>query len=56
MPERFAIAQVAPRALEDEYDVGRSPDELSRELAARGHRVLLLAPSKSPGWCASRAS
>jgi predicted metal-dependent phosphoesterase TrpH/glycosyltransferase involved in cell wall biosynthesis len=48
VPERFAIAQVAPRALEDEYDVGTFADALSRELASRGHRVLLLAPSRSP--------
>jgi predicted metal-dependent phosphoesterase TrpH/glycosyltransferase involved in cell wall biosynthesis len=48
VPERFAIAQVAPRALEDEHDVGTFAAELSRELAGRGHRVLLLAPSRSP--------
>ncbi len=48
MPERFAIAHVAPRALEDEHDVGTFASELSRELAERGHRVLLLAPSRSP--------
>ena len=48
MPERFAIAQVAPRALEEEHDVGTFAAELSRELAGRGHRVLLLAPSRSP--------
>jgi predicted metal-dependent phosphoesterase TrpH/glycosyltransferase involved in cell wall biosynthesis len=48
VPERFAIAQVAPRALEDEQDVGTFASELSRELAERGHRVLLLAPSRSP--------
>jgi hypothetical protein len=48
VPERFAIAQVAPRALEEEHDVGTFAAELSRELAGRGHRVLLLAPSRSP--------
>ncbi len=48
MPESFAIAQVAPRALEEASDVGTFADELSRELAGRGHRVLLLAPSRSP--------
>jgi hypothetical protein len=48
VPERFSIAQVAPRALEDGHEVGTFAAELSRELAERGHRVLLLAPSRSP--------
>src|SRR3954471_21446282 len=48
VPESFAIAQVAPRALEEASDVGTFADEVSRELAERGHRVLLLAPSRSP--------
>lgn len=48
MPERFAIAQVAPHSLEDPHEVGTFAAELSRELAERGHRVLLLAPSRSP--------
>jgi predicted metal-dependent phosphoesterase TrpH/glycosyltransferase involved in cell wall biosynthesis len=48
VPESFAIAQVAPRALEEASDVGTFADELSRQLAGRGHRVLLLAPSQSP--------
>src|SRR6266545_3034711 len=48
VPESFAIAQVAPRALEEASDVGTFASELSRELAGRGHRVLLLAPSQSP--------
>ncbi len=48
MPERYAIAQVAPHALEDEHEVGTFAAELSRELAEAGHRVLLLAPSRSP--------
>src|SRR3954463_13159099 len=46
--ERFAIAQVAPHPLEDANEVGTFAAEVSRELAARGHRVLLLAPSRSP--------
>jgi glycosyltransferase involved in cell wall biosynthesis len=46
--ERFAIAQVAPHPLEDANEVGAFASEVSRELAARGHRVLLLAPSRSP--------
>lgn len=48
MAERFAIAQVAPHPLEDANEVGTFADEVSKELAARGHRVLLLAPSRSP--------
>ena len=48
MPDRFAIAQVAPHPLEDANEVGTFAAEVSRELAARGHRVLLLAPSRSP--------
>jgi predicted metal-dependent phosphoesterase TrpH/glycosyltransferase involved in cell wall biosynthesis len=46
---RFAIAQIAPHPLEDANEVGTFAAEVSRELAARGHRVLLLAPSRSPG-------
>src|SRR4051794_20858415 len=46
--ERFAIAQVAPHPLEDANELGTFAAEVSRELAARGHRVLLLAPSRSP--------
>src|SRR4051812_4536809 len=46
--ERFAIAQVAPHPLEDANEVGAFAAEVSRELAERGHRVLLLAPSRRP--------
>jgi predicted metal-dependent phosphoesterase TrpH/glycosyltransferase involved in cell wall biosynthesis len=46
--EPFAIAQVAPHPLEDGNEVGTFAAEVSRELAERGHRVLLLAPSRSP--------
>src|SRR4051794_11783873 len=45
--ERFAIAQVAPHPLEDANEVGTFAAEVSRELAERGHQVLLLAPSRS---------
>jgi predicted metal-dependent phosphoesterase TrpH/glycosyltransferase involved in cell wall biosynthesis len=48
VPERFAIAQVVPHPLEDAREVGTFAAEVSRELAERGHRVLLLAPSRSP--------
>ena len=46
--DRFAIAQVSPHPLEDANEVGTFAAEVSNELAARGHRVLLLAPSRSP--------
>jgi glycosyltransferase involved in cell wall biosynthesis len=46
--ESFAIAQVAPHPWEDEHEVGTFAGELAGELAARGHRVLVLAPSRSP--------
>jgi predicted metal-dependent phosphoesterase TrpH/glycosyltransferase involved in cell wall biosynthesis len=47
--ERFAIAQVAPHPIEDANEIGTFAAEVSRELALRGHRVLLLAPSRNPG-------
>src|SRR3954449_13350548 len=45
--ERFAIAQVTPHAWEDEHEVNAFAGELANELAARGHRLLVLAPSRS---------
>jgi hypothetical protein len=48
VPETFSIAQVAPHPFEDANEVGTFAAEVSRELAERGHRVLLLAPSRSP--------
>ena len=48
MPERYAIAQVTPFPWEDDHEVNAFVAELSAELAARGHRVLVLAPSRSP--------
>ena len=48
MPERFAIAQVSPHPWEDEHEVNAFVGELGAELARRGHRVLVLAPSRSP--------
>jgi predicted metal-dependent phosphoesterase TrpH/glycosyltransferase involved in cell wall biosynthesis len=46
--DRYAIAQVAPHPLEDANEVGTFAAEVSNELARRGHRVLLLAPSRKP--------
>ena len=47
MPDRFAIAQVTPHPWEDEHEVNAFVAALSDELAARGHRILVLAPSRS---------
>jgi predicted metal-dependent phosphoesterase TrpH/glycosyltransferase involved in cell wall biosynthesis len=49
VPERFAIAQVTPHPWEDEHEVNAFAGELAGELASRGHRLLVLAPSRSPG-------
>jgi hypothetical protein len=46
--ERFAIAQVTPHPWEDEHEVGAFVRSLSDELARRGHRMVVLAPSRSP--------
>jgi predicted metal-dependent phosphoesterase TrpH/glycosyltransferase involved in cell wall biosynthesis len=48
VPERFSIAQITPHAWEDEHEVNAFVGELAGELAARGHRMLVLAPSRSP--------
>jgi predicted metal-dependent phosphoesterase TrpH/glycosyltransferase involved in cell wall biosynthesis len=48
VPERYAIAQVTPFPWEDDHEVNAFVGELSGELAARGHRVVVLAPSRSP--------
>jgi predicted metal-dependent phosphoesterase TrpH/glycosyltransferase involved in cell wall biosynthesis len=49
VPGRFAIAQVTPHAWEEEHEVNAFARELADELAARGHRMLVLAPSRSRG-------
>jgi glycosyltransferase involved in cell wall biosynthesis len=46
--ERYAIAQVTPHPWEDEHEVGAFVRSLSEELARRGHRMVVLAPSRSP--------
>jgi glycosyltransferase involved in cell wall biosynthesis len=48
VPARFSIAQVTPFPWEDDHEVNAFVAELSAELARRGHRVLVLAPSRSP--------
>jgi glycosyltransferase involved in cell wall biosynthesis len=47
-PKRLAIAQVSPFAWEAKTEVGDYVARLSGRLAARGHRVLVIAPSLSP--------
>jgi predicted metal-dependent phosphoesterase TrpH/glycosyltransferase involved in cell wall biosynthesis len=47
VPDRYAIAQVTPHAWEDEHEVNAFVAELANELAGRGHRMLVLAPSRS---------
>ena len=44
----FAIAQVTPHPWEDEHEVSAFVRSLSEGLAARGHRLVVLAPSRSP--------
>jgi predicted metal-dependent phosphoesterase TrpH/glycosyltransferase involved in cell wall biosynthesis len=48
VPERYSIAQVTPYPWEDAHEVNAFVAELSAALAARGHRMLVLAPSRSP--------
>jgi predicted metal-dependent phosphoesterase TrpH/glycosyltransferase involved in cell wall biosynthesis len=45
--ERLAIAQVTPFAWEVAHEVNEYVGRVSRELAQRGHRVLIVAPSES---------
>jgi predicted metal-dependent phosphoesterase TrpH/glycosyltransferase involved in cell wall biosynthesis len=47
VPDRYAIAQVTPHAWEDDHEVNAFVGELAEALAARGHRMLVLAPSRS---------
>jgi glycosyltransferase involved in cell wall biosynthesis len=48
VPEPLSIAQVTPYPWEDRHDVNLFVDRISQELARRGHRVLVVAPSASP--------
>ncbi len=47
MAERFSIAQVTPYPWEAPHDVNEFVRRVSAELAGRGHRLLILAPSDS---------
>ena len=47
MADSLAIAQVTPFAWEVPHEVNEGVSAMSRELAARGHRVLIIAPSQS---------
>jgi predicted metal-dependent phosphoesterase TrpH len=46
--ERLAIAQVTPFAWEVANEVNEYVRRLSEQLSARGHQVLVIAPSESP--------
>lgn len=46
-PESFSIAQVTPWPWEQHHEVNRFVERLSDELCARGHRVVVVAPSDS---------
>jgi glycosyltransferase involved in cell wall biosynthesis len=46
-PERYSIAQVTPWPWEQHHEVNRYVERLSDELCARGHRVVVVAPSDS---------
>ncbi len=48
MAAPLALAHVSPHAWEDGHDVNVHVRAVSGELAARGHRVLVVAPSHSP--------
>jgi hypothetical protein len=45
--ERFSIAQVSPYAWEQHHEVNRFVERLGDELCARGHRIVVVAPSDS---------
>src|SRR3954470_4955829 len=45
--DRLAIAQVTPYAWEADNEVNAYVRRVAAELAARGHRVLVVAPSSS---------
>ncbi|CAB4913020.1 unannotated protein [freshwater metagenome] len=47
MPVSHAIAQVTPYPWEQPHEVNVAIGHLARELAARGHRVVIVAPSES---------
>jgi glycosyltransferase involved in cell wall biosynthesis len=47
VPEPLSIAHVTPYLWEDRHDVNTFVARVSDELAARGHRVLVVAPSTS---------
>jgi glycosyltransferase involved in cell wall biosynthesis len=47
VPDRYSIAQVTPYPWETHHEVNDFVARSSAELAARGHRVLIVAPSHS---------
>ncbi len=54
---RFSVAHVTPYPWEaGENEVNAHVARLAGELSRRGHRVLILAPSRAPSACALRAA
>jgi predicted metal-dependent phosphoesterase TrpH/glycosyltransferase involved in cell wall biosynthesis len=47
VPDPLSIAQVTPYSWEDRHDVNTFVERVSQELAGRGHRVVIVAPSTS---------
>jgi len=45
--EPLSIAQITPYAWEQEHEINHFVERLSQELRARGHRVVIVAPSDS---------
>jgi glycosyltransferase involved in cell wall biosynthesis len=48
MDQRFSIAQVTPHPWEMRSELNRYVERVAGELARRGHRVVIVAPSESP--------
>ncbi|GAC1435249.1 MAG: hypothetical protein NVSMB51_04330 [Solirubrobacteraceae bacterium] len=48
MPTSFSVAHVTPHPWEAQTDLNRFVERTTSELARRGHKVLILAPSESP--------
>src|SRR3954468_5659500 len=46
VPEPLTIAQVTPYAWETPHEVNRHVDRVSAQLRRRGHRVIVVAPSR----------
>ena len=49
VPEPLAVAHVSPVAWEDDHEVNTFVREVTARLGDRGHRVVVLAPSRDVG-------